>query len=88
MEGLALLKAQLEPTSTANMDLHAVALDIGIEVNHSTYDTLYLAFAIATGASAVVAADGPFLRSVRNHPDPVLASMVLSLAAWAESRGI
>jgi predicted nucleic acid-binding protein len=87
-EGLALLRAQIEPTPTAGMALHELALDIGIAVNHSTYDTLYLAFAIAMGASAVVAADGPFVQSIRSHPDPSLSAMVLSLDAWAKSRGV
>jgi predicted nucleic acid-binding protein len=85
-EGLALLRAQVEPTPTAHMDLHEVALDIGIAVGHSTYDTLYLAFAAAMGASAVVAADSPFIRSMQTHPDPALACMVLSLDAWATQR--
>jgi predicted nucleic acid-binding protein len=84
-ESLSLLKAQIEPTPTAGMNLHEVALDIGIEVNHSTYDTLYLAFAVAMGASAVVAADSSFLRSIRSHPDPALAAMVVSLDGWAKS---
>jgi predicted nucleic acid-binding protein len=83
-EGLALLKAQIEPTSTADLHLHELALDIGIAVNHSTYDTLYVAFAVAMGASAVVAADGPFLRSIQSHPDPTLSVMVLSLDDWAK----
>jgi predicted nucleic acid-binding protein len=86
-EGLALLRAQVEPTPTAHMRLHDLALDISIAIDHSTYDTLYLAFAIAMGASAVVAADGPFLRSIRTHPDASLSAMVLSLDAWAGSQG-
>jgi predicted nucleic acid-binding protein len=86
-EGLALLRAQVEPTSTADMRLHDLALDIGIAIDHSTYDTLYLAFAVAMSASAVVAADGPFLQSIRAHPDPSLSAMVLSLDAWAKSQG-
>ena len=86
-EGLALLRAQVEPTPTAHMRLHDLALDISIAIDHSTYDTLYLAFAIAMGASAVVAADGPFLRSIRTHPDPSVSAMVLSLDAWARSQG-
>jgi len=86
-EGLSLLRAQLEPTPTAHMRLHDVALDIGIAINHSTYDTLYLAFAIAMGASAVVAADGPFVQSIQTHPDPSLSGMVLSLDVWARSQG-
>jgi predicted nucleic acid-binding protein len=85
-EGLSLLKAQIEPTPTADMNLHELALDIGIEVNHSTYDTLYLAFAVAMGASAVVAADSAFLRSMRSHPDPTLAAMVVSLDGWKQGR--
>jgi predicted nucleic acid-binding protein len=70
------------------MGLHEVALDIGIAVNHSVYDTLYLAFAIAMGASAVVAADGPFVQSIKTHPDPSLSAMVLPLDAWARLRGV
>jgi hypothetical protein len=68
------------------MRLHDLALEIGIVIDHSTYDTLYLAFAVAMGASAVVAADGPFLQSIRAHPDPTLPAMVLSLDAWANSQ--
>jgi predicted nucleic acid-binding protein len=70
------------------MGLHEVALDIGIAVNHSTYDTLYLAFAVAMGASALVVADGPFIQSVKTHSDPNLSAMMLSLNAWARSRGV
>ena len=87
-EGLTLLRGQIEPTPTGGMALHDVALDIGIAVDHSTYDTLYLAFAVAMGADAVVAADGTFVRSMRSHPDPTLAAMVLSLDAWAMLRGL
>jgi predicted nucleic acid-binding protein len=87
-EGLALLRAYVEPTPTAGMRLHEVALDIGIAVNHATYDTLYLAFAIAMGASAVVAADGPFVQAITTHPDPDLSAMMLPLDAWARSRGV
>jgi predicted nucleic acid-binding protein len=86
-EGLALLRAQVEPTPTAHMRLHDLALEIGIAIDHSTYDTLYLAFAVAMGASAVVAADGLFFQSSRTHPDPTLSAMVLSLDAWARSQG-
>ncbi len=87
-EGLNLLRALVEPTSTAHMRLHDVALDIGIVINHSTYDTLYLAFAIAIGASAVVSADAPFVQSVRTHPHSTLAAMALPLEDWASSRSI
>lgn len=86
-EGLALLRAQVEPTPTAHMRLHDLALEIGVAIDHSTYDTLYLAFAVAMNASAVVTADGPFLRSMRSHPDPTLSAMVLSLDAWGRSHG-
>jgi len=87
-EGLALLSAQIEPTPTAGMGLHEVALGIGMAIHHSTYDTLYLAFAIAVGADAVVAVDGPFLRSIKTHPDPGLSTMVLALDDWARNRGV
>ena len=42
-EGLALLRALIEPTPTAHMRLHDLALDISIAIDHSTYNTLYLA---------------------------------------------
>jgi plasmid stability protein len=45
----------IRPTPAADMDLHEVALEIGMQVNHSTYDTMYLAFAIAMGANGVLA---------------------------------
>jgi predicted nucleic acid-binding protein len=85
-EGLSLLRGLIEPTPTAHMRLHDVALDIGIAINHSTYDTLYLAFAIAIGASAVVSADASFLRSVQTYPEQTVSAMALSLEAWARSR--
>jgi len=54
----------VEPTPTDGLELHDVALDIGLAINHSTYDTLYLAFAVAMGARAVVVADAMFVRPV------------------------
>jgi predicted nucleic acid-binding protein len=82
--GLALLRAVVEPVNTAGMNLHEIALDIGLAVNHSTYDTLYIAFAIAMGATSVVVSDAPFARAMRTHPD--LAAMVVPLDAWARSQ--
>ncbi len=82
-EGLALLQVQVAPTSTAGMGLQEIALDIGLDVGHSTYDTLYVAFAWAVGAANVVVADGPFVRAMKRHPDPVLAAMLLPPDAWA-----
>lgn len=86
-EGLALLQAHLVPMPTARMGLHDVALEIGLTVNHSTYDTLYAAFALATGAAHVVVADGPFVKAMARHPDPVLAGMLLPLNDWAKTHG-
>ena len=84
-----MLKAQVPPTPTGELDLHDVALDLGMAVNHSTYDTLYVAFAVAMGARGVIVADSPFVRDMRRHPDPSLAAMVIPLADWAadQSRG-
>ena len=82
-EGFALLRAQVVPTATGEMDLHEAALEIGLAAGHSTYDTLYLAFAIAVGARGVVVADGPFVRDMGRHPDPVVAAMVMPLDSWA-----
>jgi predicted nucleic acid-binding protein len=80
-EGICLLRAVVEPTPTASLRLHDAALDIGMAINHPTYDTLYLAFAIAMGAKAVVSADNPFLRAIRSHPDSTVSAMALSLKA-------
>lgn len=87
-EALILLKAQMAPMPTAELHLHEVALNLGLAVNHSTYDTLYVAFAVAIGARGVVAADSPFTRDMRRHPDPLLAAMVIPLADWAAERGL
>ncbi len=38
-EGLALLRDIVEPTPTGDLGLHDVALEIGLTVNHSTYDS-------------------------------------------------
>jgi predicted nucleic acid-binding protein len=86
-EALALLRAQVEPTPTAELGLHDIALEIGLAVNHSTYDTLYVAFALAMGAEKVVVADGPFVTAMQRHPDPYMAGILLPLAAWASGQG-
>jgi hypothetical protein len=87
-EGLAILRDLIQPTPTAGMNLHDVALEIGLEIGHSTYDTLYLAFAVAMGASGVVVADRPFVRAMQAHPDPALAAMLIPLDAWARAAGV
>jgi predicted nucleic acid-binding protein len=84
-EGLMLLRQVIEPTPTMAMNLHDVALEIGLTVNHSPYDTLYLAFALAMGAHGVVVADGPFVRAVQAHPNPALARLPIALAVWART---
>ena len=85
-EGLALLREMVLPTDTAGFDLHDVALDIGLAVNHSTYDTLYVAFAVAMGARGVVVADEPFAANMSRHPDPVLAAILIPLSEWGRGR--
>ena len=73
---------------TGDLDLHDVALDIGLAVNHPTYDTLYIAFAVVIGARGVMVADGPFVAAMRRHPDPSLAAMLIPLAVWGRGVGI
>ncbi|WP_165982774.1 type II toxin-antitoxin system VapC family toxin [Dankookia rubra] len=85
-ESLALLREMVLPTDTAGFDLHDVALDIGLAVNHSTYDTLYVAFAIAMGARGVVVADGPFAANMSRHPDPMLAAILIPLSERGRGR--
>ncbi len=79
---MTLLRAQVPPTPASDLAPHDVALDIGLAINHSTYDTLYVAFAVAVGARSVVAADGPFAQDMSRHPDPALAAMLMPLAVW------
>lgn len=86
-EALELLRAQVTPTPTGRLGLHDVALEIGLAVGHSTYDTLYVAFAIAMDARHVVAADGPFVQAMRRHADPALAALLLPLDEWARASG-
>ncbi len=86
-QGLALLRGQIKPTPTAHMNLHELALDIGVATNHATYDTMYVAFALTVQATAVVVADRSFVRTMRTHPDPALAAMVLPLDEWAATQG-
>ena len=78
-EGLALLRALVPPTPTCLMALHEVALEIGLETDHPTYDTLYLAFAIAMGARGLFVADRAFVRDMRRHSDPALLAMMIPL---------
>jgi len=85
-EALALLRDQVPPTPSGDLALHDVALDIGLAINHSTYDTLYVAFAVAMGAQGVVAADGPFVAAMRRHPDPTLAAMLIPLSDWGRDQ--
>ena len=87
-EGLALLQAQVEPTPTAAMDLHGLALEIRtgrqpLDLRHP----LYLAFAIAIGARGVVVSDAAFVKDMRRHPDQVLAAMLIPLDQWAGKNG-
>ncbi|HUC18827.1 MAG TPA: type II toxin-antitoxin system VapC family toxin [Acetobacteraceae bacterium] len=86
-EGLALLRAQVEPTPTAGLGLHDVALEIALMVDHSSYDTMYMAFAIAMGAEKLVMADRKFAAAIRSHPDPALARIPMLLGEWATARG-
>jgi len=86
-DALALLREQVEPTPTADLGLHDIALEIGLAINHNPYDTLYVAFALAMGADKVVVADGPFVTAMHAHPDPALANILLPLTAWAGGEG-
>ena len=40
-------------------------------VGHSTYDPLYVAFALAVGSARLLVADGPFVAAIARHPDRV-----------------
>lgn len=84
-ERLSLLAATGTRLSTSNLNLHDRALDIALAIEHSPYDALYVAFALAVGADHVVAADQPFLAALRRHPDPAVARLALDLHDWASA---
>jgi predicted nucleic acid-binding protein len=86
-ERLDLLKTAVPPTPTAGLDLHTMALSIGLAVEHSPYDALYVAFALAVGADHVVAADRSFMTAMLGHPDPAIAGRMLALHDWATRYG-
>jgi predicted nucleic acid-binding protein len=85
-EALTLLRHLIEPTPTSALDLHEAALDIGIAANHSTYDTMYLAFTIAIGARGLVVADAPFVRDMKTRPD--FAALIIPLDEWGRSAAL
>ncbi|MBV8455664.1 MAG: type II toxin-antitoxin system VapC family toxin, partial [Acetobacteraceae bacterium] len=87
-EGLGLLRAQVEPTPTASLGLHDVALEIALAVDHSPYDTLYAAFAIAFDAEKLIVADRKFAAAMQRHPDPSLASLPMMLRDWGTANGV
>ncbi len=87
-EGLALLRAQVQPTPTAELGLHDVALEIGLAIGHSPYDTLYLAFAVATGAQKLVVADRKFVTAIENYPALGLSDMLILLSEWGAARDV
>ena len=80
--GLLLLRDHVRPTPTHSLRLHDHALQIALVVNYSPYDTLYVAFALAMGATGVVVADAPFVRAMRSHPDPAINRMLIPLGEW------
>lgn len=79
---LTLLQDAVAPMPTTGMGLQTVALDLGLAVNHSPYDCLYVAFAVAASADKVVAADAAFVRAMRSHPSPAIAGLMLPLDEW------
>ena len=66
-----MLHAQVKPAPTAGLGLQDVALGIALALNHSPYDSLYVAFALAVGADKLLVADRRFSAAIR-HPNPML----------------
>ena len=62
-EALALLRAQLGSMPMRDLRLHDLVLEAGLAVDHSTWDTLYVAFAFTTVADQP---SGGGRRSVRD----------------------
>lgn len=87
-DGLALLRTLIRPVPSGDLELHDIALEIGLAVNHSTYDTLYLAFAVAIGARGLIVADQKFVANMRRHPDSMLVAMMIPLDTWARDNGL
>lgn len=84
---LQVLTSVLAPVPTADLGLHMAALDIGLAVNHSPYDCLYAAFAVAVNADRLVVADGPFLKAMRTHPEGRMKELLQSLLDWPRAVG-
>lgn len=82
-EGLSLLRESVDATPTADLGLHETAIDIALTVDHSPYDCLYAAFALAVRADHILLADAPFAAAMRRHPDPRIAALPLMLGDWA-----
>ncbi len=78
--GLRLLREACTPVPTTRLGLPEIALEIGVSVGHSPHDTLYAAFALAIGASRIVAADAGFIAALRRHPDATIASLPVTLS--------
>jgi hypothetical protein len=87
-EGLALLRGQVEPTPTAELGLHDVALEVGLLIGHSPYDTLYLAFAVAMGAEKLVVADRKFVTAAEKYPGLTLSDKLILLGEWGAAHGV
>lgn len=75
--GLRLLLA-MPRTSTLDMGLYWRALRIGMETGQSTYDTLYLAFAIVANADKLIVADARFLQTMRKD----YGDLMMALEDW------
>ena len=67
---------------TASLRPHDVALETALALDHSPYDTLYAAFAIALGAEKLIVADRKFVAAMQRHSDPSLAGLLMLLGDW------
>ena len=75
-EGLERLIA-LGTVPTGKMNLHPLALSMAVDVSHSPYDLLYMAFTMEAKADKLIVEDAKFTRAMRGSPLGMLLMMTL-----------
>ena len=79
------LRAAVPVVPTHGMGLQRSALSLSLDVNHSVYDTIYVAFALLMNADRVVLVDDAFVKALAKHPEPRIAGILWPLDDWARA---
>ena len=82
-DALALLRDQVDPTPTADLGLHDIALDIGLAINHSPYRHAVRRLRPRDGGRQSRGCRRPVRGGDARPSRSRLANILLPLAAWA-----